>query len=87
MPINTEDNKWNKSLSLKKSMLAAASARTPDGAHTQRPMAQVGDVIAVISGDEGSKKDIPAWVAKAGQEFLGTEPALGATRFIMKKIK
>ena len=50
-------------------------------------MAQVGDVIAVISGDEGSKKDIPAWVAKAGQEYLGMEPALGATRFIMKKVK
>ena len=50
-------------------------------------MAQVGDVLAVISGDEGSKKDIPAWVAKAGQEFLDMEPALGATRFIMKKVK
>jgi TusA-related sulfurtransferase len=50
-------------------------------------MAQVGDVLAVVSGDEGSKKDIPAWVAKAGQEFLSMEPALGATRFIMKKIK
>lgn len=50
-------------------------------------MAQLGDVIAVISGDEGSKKDIPAWVAKAGQEFLGTEPAEGATRFIVRKVK
>lgn len=50
-------------------------------------MAQVGDVIAVISGDEGSKKDIPAWVQKAGQEYLGSEPALGATRFIVRKIK
>lgn len=50
-------------------------------------MAQVGDVIAVLSSDEGSKKDIPAWVAKAGQEFIGTEPAEGATRFIVRKIK
>jgi tRNA 2-thiouridine synthesizing protein A len=50
-------------------------------------MAQLGEVIAVISGDEGSKKDIPAWVAKAGQEFLGTEPAEGATRFVVRKIK
>ena len=28
-------------------------------------MAQVGDIIAVLSSDEGSKKDIPAWVTKA----------------------
>lgn len=50
-------------------------------------MSAVGDIVAVISSDEGSKKDIPAWVAKAGQEFLGTEPAEGATRFIVRKIK
>jgi tRNA 2-thiouridine synthesizing protein A len=50
-------------------------------------MSQVGDVLAVISGDEGSKKDIPAWVAKAGQEFIGTEPVEGATRFVIRKIK
>jgi TusA-related sulfurtransferase len=49
--------------------------------------AQVGDVLAVISSDEGSKKDIPVWLAKAGQEFLGAEPVSGATRFICRKIK
>ena len=27
---------------------------------------QVGDVLAVISTDKGSKTDIPAWVDKAG---------------------
>jgi len=50
-------------------------------------MAQVGDVLAVISGDEGSKKEIPAWVAKASQDFFDIEPARGATRLIVKKIK
>jgi tRNA 2-thiouridine synthesizing protein A len=50
-------------------------------------MAQVGDVIAVISSDEGSKKDIPAWVAKAQQEFIGAEPVPGATRFVVRKIR
>ncbi len=49
--------------------------------------AQIGDVIAVISTDEGSKKDIPAWIEKAKQEFLGMEPVEGATRFICRKIK
>lgn len=48
--------------------------------------AQVGDVLAVVSGDEGSKKDIPAWIAKAKHEFLGSEDADGATRFICKKV-
>lgn len=49
--------------------------------------AQVGDVLAVISGDEGSKKDIPAWIHKAGQEFVGSEPVENATRFVVRKIK
>ena len=48
-------------------------------------MAEPGDAIAVISSDEGSKKDIPAWVQKAGHEYLGSGPALGATRFIVRK--
>lgn len=48
---------------------------------------QVGDVIAVLSGDDGSVTDIPAWVAKAGQEFVGVEPAEGVRRFIVRKVK
>lgn len=48
---------------------------------------KVGDVIAVISGDEGSKKDIPAWVAKAGHEYIGSEPTTGGTRFVVRKAK
>jgi tRNA 2-thiouridine synthesizing protein A len=49
--------------------------------------AQVGDVLAVLSGDEGSKKDIPAWIAKAKQEYLGSAPVGGATRFVCRKVK
>lgn len=47
--------------------------------------AKVGDVLAVISGDEGSKKDIPAWIAKAKHELIGMEPVEAATRFICRK--
>jgi tRNA 2-thiouridine synthesizing protein A len=50
-------------------------------------MAHIGDVVAVISADEGSKKDIPVWIAKARQEYLGAEDAGGATRFICRKIR
>lgn len=48
--------------------------------------AQVGDVIAVLSGDPGSLKDIPAWTAKAKHEYLATEDVEGAVkRFIVRK--
>lgn len=47
----------------------------------------VGETYAILSSDEGSKKDIPAWAAKAGHEFLGTEPVENGTRLIIKKIK
>ncbi len=47
--------------------------------------AKVGDVLAVISSDDGSKKDIPLWLAKAKHELLGTESVEGATRFICRK--
>ena len=47
--------------------------------------AKVGDVLAVISSDEGSKKDIPLWLAKAKHDFLGTELVGEATRFICRK--
>ena len=49
--------------------------------------AQIGDVIAVSSSDEGSKKDIPSWIKKAGQEFLGEEQLDVGERFICRKIK
>ena len=47
--------------------------------------AKIGDVLAVISGDDGSKKDIPLWLTKAKHELLGTEAVEGATRFICRK--
>ena len=48
---------------------------------------QVGDVIAVLSSDEGSKTDIPAWVGKAGHELVEAVPDEGATRFVVKKAR
>jgi tRNA 2-thiouridine synthesizing protein A len=48
---------------------------------------QVGDVIAVLSSDEGSKTDIPAWVAKAKHELIETVPEDGYARFIVRKAR
>jgi tRNA 2-thiouridine synthesizing protein A len=47
----------------------------------------VGSVIAVLSSDPGSAKDIPAWVQKAGHEFLGAYVMEGYTRFVMRKTR
>jgi tRNA 2-thiouridine synthesizing protein A len=48
--------------------------------------AQIGDTIAVLSSDPGSITDIPAWAAKAKQEFIGTEDADGnVKRLIVRK--
>jgi TusA-related sulfurtransferase len=48
---------------------------------------QVGDVIEVLSSDEGSKTDIPAWVAKAQHELVEVVPDDGFTRFIIRKVR
>jgi tRNA 2-thiouridine synthesizing protein A len=47
--------------------------------------APVGSVVAVLSSDSGSAKDIPAWVQKAGYDFLGAYVLEGFTRFVVRK--
>ncbi len=48
---------------------------------------KVGDVIAVLSTDSGSKKDIPAWAQKAGHEFIGVVQENGYDKIVVKKLK
>lgn len=48
---------------------------------------QVGDVIEVLSSDEGSKTDIPAWVQKAQHELVEVVPEYGYSRFIIRKAR
>jgi tRNA 2-thiouridine synthesizing protein A len=48
---------------------------------------QVGDVIEVLSSDEGSKSDIPAWVSKAGHDLIDTIPDDGYARFVVRKTR
>lgn len=47
----------------------------------------VGDILEVLSSDEGSKTDIPAWVAKAKHDLVETIAADGYTRFIVRKAR
>jgi tRNA 2-thiouridine synthesizing protein A len=46
----------------------------------------VGGTLAVLSSDPGSIKDIPAWVAKARHEMVGTYTEQGYTRFVVRKM-
>jgi len=48
---------------------------------------RVGDVIEVLSSDEGSRTDIPAWVAKAKHELLTIVPEDGYARFVVRKAR
>ncbi len=49
--------------------------------------AKPGEVVEVWSSDQGSRKDIPFWVQKAGHEMLGVFEEPGYARFVIRKIK
>lgn len=47
----------------------------------------VGETIAILSGDTGSRRDIPLWVEKAGHELVGIFDKEDHARFVVKKLK
>jgi tRNA 2-thiouridine synthesizing protein A len=47
----------------------------------------VGQVFEVLSSDEGSRTDIPAWVAKARHELVAVRQEDGYTAFIVRKAR
>ncbi len=47
----------------------------------------VGQAFEVLSSDEGSKTDIPAWVAKAKQELVEVVQEDGYARFVVRKVR
>lgn len=48
---------------------------------------QVGQTFDVLSSDEGSKTDIPAWVAKAKHELVDVIQERGFTHFVVRKAR
>ena len=44
-----------------------------------------GDIMEVLSADEGTRKDIPKWANKKGHEYLGTVEDSGYFKIYMKK--
>lgn len=49
--------------------------------------AQIGDVLAVRSTDNGSRLDIPKWVAKAGHHLVGIETRDGYDEIVIEKLR
>jgi len=49
--------------------------------------AEVGTVIEVLTRDEGSTIDIPAWVEKAKQELIGVYEREGYWSIVVKKVR
>ncbi|HOP59412.1 MAG TPA: sulfurtransferase TusA family protein [Bacteroidales bacterium] len=46
---------------------------------------KAGDVMEVLSADEGTRVDIPKWCSKQGHEFLGTIEESGYFRIFLRK--
>ena len=49
--------------------------------------AQVGDVLAVLSSDKGSKIDIPKWIEKAGHKLLAVTTRDGYDEILVEKMR
>lgn len=48
---------------------------------------KIGDILEVISSDEGIKEDLPAWCEATGNEFLGIEEEDDLLKGYLKKKK
>jgi TusA-related sulfurtransferase len=48
---------------------------------------QVGDVIAVLSSDKGSKTDVPKWIEKAGHRLVALETRDGYDEIVVEKAR
>jgi tRNA 2-thiouridine synthesizing protein A len=48
---------------------------------------QVGDVLAVLSSDNGSRSDIPKWIEKAGHRLVGVTARDGFDEIVVEKMR
>ena len=46
---------------------------------------QSGDIMEILSADEGTRRDVPKWANKKGHEYLGTMEDSGFFRIYLKK--
>ncbi len=50
-------------------------------------LVEIGDEIEVLSTDEGSAKDIPAWVKKVKHEMVGIDQKGDVWHVVVRKMK
>lgn len=48
---------------------------------------QVGDILAVLSSDKGSRIDIPKWIEKAGHRLIIVETLDGYDQILVEKAR
>ena len=48
---------------------------------------QVGDVLAVLSTDSGSRIDIPKWIEKAGHRLVALDAREGYDEIVVEKAR
>ena len=48
---------------------------------------EIGDVIAILSTDTGSRTDIPTWVGRAGHTLVGVFTRDGFDEIIVEKVR
>ena len=48
---------------------------------------KIGQVLEIVSDDEGIKEDMPAWCKRTGNEFLRIEEGEGEYRVYVRKLK
>lgn len=80
----------------KEELLAIAVDKTVDARGTACPgplleakkaigTIKSGEIMEVLSADEGTKRDIPKWASKKGHEYLGTVEESGYFKIYLKK--
>ncbi|MBA3875325.1 MAG: preprotein translocase subunit TatB [Anaerolinea sp.] len=48
---------------------------------------QVGDVLAILSSDKGSRIDIPRWIEKAGHRLIAVQTRDGYDEIVVEKAR
>ncbi len=76
-----------KALTVQKSVDARGTACPGPLLAAKKAIAEIGsgDIMEILSADEGTKKDIPKWANKKGHEYMGTVEEAGYFKIYMKK--
>ena len=76
-----------KNLSITKSVVARGTACPGPLLEAKKAIGTIkaGDIMEVLSADEGTKVDIPKWCTKQGHDYLGTIEESGYFRIFLRK--